>query len=65
MNVIKMCPLGALGPHVVCAHNVITMCPLGIWALVPSVIRRVHKPYPPDHLPGNGISTFKPDSGVG
>ena len=32
-----MCPLGALGPHVVCAHNVFTMCPLGIWALVPSV----------------------------
>ena len=36
MNVIKMCPLGALGPHVVCAHNVFTMCPLGIWVLVPS-----------------------------
>ena len=32
-----MCPLGASGPHVVCAHNVFTMCPLGIWALVPSV----------------------------
>ena len=32
-----MCPLGALGPHVVCAHNVFTMCPLGIWVLVPSV----------------------------
>ena len=31
-----MCPLGASGPHVVCAHNVFTMCPLGIWALVPS-----------------------------
>ena len=34
-----MCPLGASGPHVVCAHNVFTMCPLGIWALVPSVER--------------------------
>ena len=34
---IKMCPLGALGPHVVCARNVFTMCPLGIWAIVPSV----------------------------
>ena len=32
-----MCPLGALGPHVVCAHNVFTMCLLGIWVLVPSV----------------------------
>ena len=31
-----MCPLGTLGPHVVCAPNVFTMCPLGIWALVPS-----------------------------
>ena len=37
MNVIKMCPLGASGPHVVCAHNVFTMCPLGIWVLAPSV----------------------------
>ena len=34
---IRMCPLGASGPHVVCAHNVFTMCPLGMWALVPSV----------------------------
>ena len=47
MNVIKMCPLGASGPHVVCAHNVFTMCPLGIWALVPSEIpnrQRLHLP---------------------
>ena len=36
---IKMCPLGTLGLHVVCTHNVFTMCPLGIWVLVPSASR--------------------------
>ena len=57
MNVIKMYPLGALGPHVVCAHNVFTMCPLGIWVLVPSVSPRRSFFWRGDtYIPSHGIT---------